>query len=163
MLSSCAFAPVERPPVTVVQNKPNRYFDMPHERTLDLASLAAESMGYNLVTDSGLIRTNIKPILIQGNCNCGTWNGVTVTGYADSLLLIDVDKLSESKTQVSVEARFATRFQGRNLYGTVTRDETYPCASLGNLENQYFASLDRLVAHLGKYGGKKRVNRTRKD
>jgi hypothetical protein len=154
-LSSCAFAPVDKPGIDTISKKTNRYYEIGYEKTADLASLAAESMGYKVGREMGQIRSTMKPVLIQGNCNCGTWNGTAIQGYADSVLMIDVTKLSDTKSQVTLEARFATRFQGRNLYGMVTRDETYPCASTGGLENQYFASLDRLVAHMGKYGDKK--------
>lgn len=157
LVSGCAFSPVERPLIDVGQPLQNRYFDLPKTDLMEVCKVTAQNMGYSVIHEdptSGIIRTGLKQIEIAGNANCGTWNGNQIGGFAGSAMEIKVKSLGDRKSMAEVDARFATRFQGKNLYGMVTRDESYRCASLGQLENQYFSSLTVLAEHWKKVGEK---------
>ena len=156
-LSACAFAPVERPVIDQSQPKPNRYFKMSKDDLYEVCKITAMNMGYSIDHEDpaqGLIRTGLKKIDVSGNANCGTWNGSQINGRAASALEIKVKSLAENKSMVTLDLRIAARFLGRNLYGMVTRDETYRCSSLGQLENQFFSSVGILATHWKKGGAK---------
>ena len=63
--------------------------------------------------------------------NCHNWN-------AESVFIVNAK--NQSNGNVSVKAGFgcATTFSGKNLYGAVTKVETYRCASRGIAENQFW-------------------------
>ena len=147
-VSSCAFSPVERPKVTADQGSKHRQVKLPRKQAIELACLAATSMGYDILSvdhSSGYIKTNVKPMPIAGNAHCGSWNGTPIKGMATSAMFIKVLVLSQNTSLIKVTGLFGTRFKGRNLYGMVTRDETFRCASMGNLEYKYLEVVERLA------------------
>jgi len=148
LIGACAFAPVDRPVVDANQGSQQRAINLPAGPAFEVAVLAAKSMGYDLLVSNkagGHVKTNIKAMPIQGNANCGAWHGVPIKGMASSALEIKVAEVGQNRSMVTVWALWGTRFQGRNVYGMVTRDESYRCASLGALESNYMEVLTRLA------------------
>ena len=136
---------------------PNRYYELDFERTVELAESAVKNIGYSVehtYSYVGVVEAVPQPVNTQGLCDCGQWNGVPIQGMASSRFLININKISKDKTQVAMVLQFGTHFKARNRMGMVTREETYLCASTGELENRYFAALDQLVADAAKQGDK---------
>ena len=75
-LGSCAFAPVNRPPVNKYNVPNQKYYELPQKALLDMSQKALNAMGYqtSLVTENGPVMTATRPVLTQHNCDCGTWN-----------------------------------------------------------------------------------------
>lgn len=147
-LAACAFAPVERPIVNDNAGSQQRFVNLPPDQAFKVAELAAKSMGYDILISNkagGYLKTNAKSIPVQGNTDCGAWHGVPVHGTVASALVVKVANLKDNQSSVSVFGFYATKFQGRNLYGMVTREETYRCASLGSIENTYMDVLTGLA------------------
>jgi hypothetical protein len=148
LIGACAFAPVERPVVGANAGSQERIINLPHAQAFEVAELAAKSMGYEILISnkaSGYLKTNAKKVPVQGNANCGSWNGVPIQGTAASALEVRVSERDKDHCGVTVWGFYGTKFQGRNLYGMVTREETYRCNSLGAVENTYMQILTRLA------------------
>jgi hypothetical protein len=146
VLSGCAFSPVSKP-------DPGRYlatvpraatFEATEAQVIDACKSALEAIGYSVQTanaDVGLVRTQVAPILVPQNCDCGSWNLAPVTGTADSVLEVRVKSLAGGLTGVEVEHLCGTRFAGQNLYGATTVQEVYRCASKGFAEKKFLETL----------------------
>ena len=148
LLAACAFAPVDRPVIGANAGSQERLINLPQDQAFKVAELAALSMGYDILISnkaSGYLKTNAKSVPVQGNADCGAWNGTPVHGTMASALEIKVSERNKNQCSVTVWGFFGTKFQGRNLYGMVTREETYRCASAGTVENTYMQVLTRLA------------------
>lgn len=148
LLAACAFAPVDRPVINDNAGSQQRFVNLSPDQAFEVAELAAKSMGYEILTlnkAKGYLKTSAKSIPVQGNADCGAWHGVPVHGTMATVLLVKVVDLKGNQSSVSVLGFYAVKFQGRNLYGMVTREETYRCASLGSLENTYLEVFTRLA------------------
>lgn len=146
-LASCAFAPVNRPPVNKYSVRNQEVFEIPKKELLDMAQKALNSMGYqtSLVTDNGPVATATMSVLTQQNCDCGTWNNSPIQGKADSLITVKVLAQKDGRNAVFIDANFTVLFTGRNIYGMTTRQESYRCASLGLVENLFWSQMNDLI------------------
>jgi hypothetical protein len=146
VLSGCAFSPVSKP-------DPGKYlasvakaatYEATEAQVLDASKSSLEAMGYGIQTvnaDVGLVRTQVAPILVPQNCDCGSWNLSPVSGTADSVLEVRVKTLAGGLSGVEVEHLCGTRFAGQNLYGATTVQEVYRCASRGYAEKKFLETL----------------------
>lgn len=151
-LNACAFAPVERPKVDH-NRRYERTYQLDLAQTFQAAKQAADTMGYGIQSsdqDLGEIVTFPKQIKVGGNADCGTWNGSPISGNVASTLEIRVEKAGKAASRVHLEHLLKGQFTGRNLYGMVTRQERYFCASHGVVERQYLAVLDEIVSRKEK-------------
>lgn len=149
-VSGCAFSAVRRPEI-------NRYFDQfSRTQTFSISvgdavmasKSSAEAMGYEILTvnsDLGLVRTKVRPVTIPDVCDCGTWNRVAINGTAESTLVVNSRPEGDNRASVSIDVQCITNFSGQNLYGATTRRETYPCASRGVIENEFWSTLGRVL------------------
>jgi len=157
-LTSCAFAPVKKPILKKDKAPVNGFYNISSKELLKYASLGLENMGYKISVldeEKGEIHTDlskagIKITQVQGNCDCGTWNGSPVTGLSGSAFTIRVLALKPEESKVEIKARFFVRFTGRNLYGMPTSSAEYECESLTRLENQYLNNLNVLIEQRAK-------------
>jgi hypothetical protein len=116
---------------------------------LDVGKSALEGMGYeiaNVNSDLGLIRTKVRPVLAPAVCDCGTWNAMKVSGSCDSVLVASAERTDDNGTALSIKHECATVFTGRNLYGGITRRETYFCASTGVVEHEFWLTLAKVMS-----------------
>jgi hypothetical protein len=151
--SSCAFSPVKRPIIEQSDLTKSRIYKINASDLYEIIDDTVIDLGYTIkqnIEDSRSIFTNVKQVEIASNCNCGTWNGSFIGGYAGSELLIHINSIDDNTSELVLTSSLATRFRGRNLYGVVTRDETYRCKSYGTIENQFFASLDMKVSSINQ-------------
>ena len=108
---------------------------------MDIARSALQSTGYEVISfvpELGEIRTKSKPVASPGMCDCGTWNGAVVTGNAESVFIVTAKNQTDGKVGVKAGFGCATTFSGTNLYGAVTKVETFNCASRGVIEGQFW-------------------------
>lgn len=148
-LSGCAFSAFDRPHVDTSQPLPTRTLDLPPSEAFKAATAAAQNLGYKIAVSDpqrGLIRTDIKEFPLDGNANCGTWNGMQLVGYVAAVLIIEVKEVEPGKSVVTLDCRMGGFFQGRNGMGMVTREEAYRCASFGWVESNYLMRLSALAA-----------------
>jgi hypothetical protein len=147
---SCAFSPVVR------VNFDRYYNQFPREKTIassaaetaEAAQSALQAMGYDIqafTPELGTILTKVHSVPIPALCDCGTWNTGEVGGSADSQIKITLTSQG-SDTAVAIEHGCGTTFRGQNLYGATTRQETYRCASRGNIEREFWDKLERIAA-----------------
>jgi len=137
----CAFSAVRRP-----DPKP---IALPYDQAVEACRAAAEAIGYQIHSASpaaGIVRTSPRPVQIPELCDCGTWNMDKVTGSAFSTLIATVSAQGNDTSVVTLDNECSTTFTGRNLYGMVTRQEAYRCASKGAMERDFWAMLDRICA-----------------
>ncbi len=149
-LGACAFSAVDRPQIGPQDGTMQSQFKLPPEDLYILAKITAGTMGYGILREdesTGKIVTDLKPITTVGNCECGTWNGVPVTGNVDSAMILTVSRIGAGVSSLKVQSRFAARFIGRNLYGMITRDETYRCAGTGALEKNFITTARNLAVN----------------
>jgi hypothetical protein len=152
-LSSCAFAPVNKPILKKDKAAVKGVFNISSKELLKYSSLTLENMGYKIVNldeEKGEILTDltqpgVKTVQIQGNCDCGTWNNIPVAGVSGSAFIIKVSALNPEESKIEIKARFFVKFTGRNLYGMPTSSAEYECESLTGIENQYLTNLGMLV------------------
>jgi hypothetical protein len=142
-LAGCAFSPVERPVATkyVDSQITHNFSGVTKDAAMDMARSALQSSGYEVISyvpELGEVITKSRLVNIPDICDCGTWNGSVVSGNADSMFIINAKDQVDGK--VSVKSGFAcsTTFSGKNIYGAVTRVETYICASRGVAENRFW-------------------------
>lgn len=143
VLSGCAFSPVERVPVT-------KHFDsqaaiefsgITKDAAMDIARSALQSSGYEVISfvpELGEVRTKSKIVPTPAMCDCGTWNGTVISGNAESVFVVIAKNQSDGKVAVKAGFGCATTFSGKNLYGVVTKVESYSCASRGIVEGQFW-------------------------
>jgi len=157
-LTSCAFAPVNKPILKKNKAPVKGFYNISSKELFKYSSLALENMGYKIVKldlENGEIHTDlskagIKIVQVQGNCDCGSWNGSPVTGVAGSAIIAKVLALNPEESKIEIKARFFVHFTGRNLYGMPTSVADYECESLAGLENQYLTNLNMLVEQRAK-------------
>lgn len=142
-IGGCAFAPVDQVPVGKYTSPDsyNEFTKLSKESAMDIARSALQSSGYEVigfVPELGEVRSKSKGVLTPTVCDCGSWNGNVITGTADSLFVINVKSQPGGGSSVKATFTCATTFSGKNLYGAVTRMETYACASRGTTENQFW-------------------------
>ena len=148
-LAGCAFSPVNRPRAAENSGIREKVLKYPPQRAFNLAALTAQSMGYRFFKadrNSLAIITMPKALPAGGNADCGTWNGRPISGSTDGCLFLEVAGLGQGESRVRVQARYVATFRGRNIYGMVTTQETFRCASLGDLEEDFLARLKRMAA-----------------
>lgn len=151
-VSGCAFSAVKRPNPGQYQSR------FPLSQTISVlipeaaeaSKSSIEAMGWETLTVNaaiGIVRSKARPVVIPALCDCGTWNGSVVSGTADATLVVNLESGSaEGTTLVRLSVECVTNFAGQNLYGATTRRETYGCASKGGIENEFWATLKRVVA-----------------
>lgn len=66
-------------------------------------------------------------------------------GSADSQIKLNLTSQG-GETRVALEHVCGTTFRGQNLYGATTRQETYQCASRGNIEREFWDKFERIMA-----------------
>lgn len=150
LAGACAFTPPNQPTINEGDGKQSRTFQLPAKELYKVAWTTAQNMGYQVWLGDpgqGIIRTDLKPAVTHGNCECGDWHGVPVQGNVDSCLFIKVTPRGQGSADLTVSAHYSTRFIARNGYGMITRDDTYRCGSKGGLEKIYLSSLASLAAH----------------
>jgi hypothetical protein len=151
-MAGCAFAPVTRVPA-------NRYYarfqhsqvvELGREDAMNAARSSLEAIGFEMQSvtpELGIIRTRPRVVMIPEVCDCGSWNGDTVHGTALSSMVITVKDAPAGPRASLIEIDHSCVFQftGHNLYGGVTREETYACASRGGLESEFWQTLKRFI------------------
>ncbi len=151
LFQGCAFSPVRRPDPLLYKDSfvGSRVIPLPYERTLEACNSAAESIGFkihSLSKEAGVVRTVPRPAQIPEVCDCGTWNMDPVRGWGEAALVATVREQGPGKSVVTLDNECGTNFTGRNLYGIVTRQEAYRCASRGHLEKTFWDMLDQILA-----------------
>lgn len=139
LLTGCAFSPVDKPVAAkhVSQEKLWRVESKDTLAVLDATKAAMESAGYETASSTpelGELKTKPKSLPIPEFCDCGTWNGSVVNGSAFSVVIATFTAQPNDEGTLKVSHGCATTFMGRNLYGAVTTQETYACASRGQTE-----------------------------
>lgn len=150
-LTGCAFSPVNRPNVDryLHQFLQSQVFATTIQGGAEASKSALEVMGYETLTvniDIGLVRTKVRQVTLPDVCDCGTWNGGTIHGTADSTVIVNVESKTDKEVSVQVSTQCITNFTGHNLYGVTTRQETYQCASRGVVENAFWSALRRVLS-----------------
>ena len=150
-LSGCAFSAVKRPNVGqyLGQFPQSESFPFTVEEGLAASKSSIEAMGWETLAVNlaiGLVRSKPRPVTTPNICDCGTWNGATISGTADATLVVNLEPGGPGRTAVRVSVECVTNFAGQNLYGATTRRETYACASRGAVENEFWATLKRVLA-----------------
>ena len=143
VLTGCAFSPVERPPVTkyVDSQAVYEFSGITKDAAMEIARSSLQSNGYEVISfvpELGEVRTKAKLVSTPAVCDCGTWNGTVITGNAESVFIITSKNQSDGKVSVKGGFSCGTTFSGTNLYGAVTKVETYACASRGVAEGQFW-------------------------
>lgn len=160
VLTGCAFSPVERPPITkyVDSQAAYEFTGLTKDEAMDIARSSLQSSGYEVISfvpELGEVRTKSKLVSTPAVCDCGTWNGAVITGNADSLFIVTVKNQSDGKVSVKGDFSCNTTFSGTNIYGAVTKVETYTCASRGVAESQFwekFREIDMVRKQNSKTG-----------
>lgn len=147
---ACAFSPVRRPEVKphVSRAPEGMALDLSVGDAVEASKEALEAMGYEILTANpalGLVRTKVRSIPVPEKCDCGTWNASPVKGTAESTVIVNTQSEGEDKVSISISMECITNFTGQNLYGATTRRETYPCASRGIIEQEFWPTLQRIL------------------
>ena len=142
-LAGCAFSPVEKAPITkyVDSQEVKEFSGLSKDAAMDIARSALQSTGYEVISfvpELGEIRTKTRLVATPAQCDCGTWNGNVVSGNADSVFIVTAKNQGENKVGVKAGFGCAVTFSGKNLYGAVTKVESYNCASRGVVEGQFW-------------------------
>jgi hypothetical protein len=157
-LAGCAFSAVDRPPLTKYAKMfpRSQTFAVSTEEAIDSSAKALVAMGFEIqsvTSELGVIRTRERAIAVPQVCDCGSWNGVQVHGSGTSIVLVNVAQRAGA-VEVAVDFQCGVNFTGHNLYGAPTRQETYQCASPGNVEREFWSTLRRILdAHRTQGGG----------
>jgi hypothetical protein len=154
-LSACAFSAVNRPPTAKYATgiKTSAIYPVGLKQAMKATADSFGSLGYQVLSSSielSEMKSNVLQVVIPSTCDCGTWNGGTVGGTADSNLRVrftDASTTEHVATRFDIEFVCGTRFRGHNLYGAVTRDETYACASRGIVESKFWDTVSRWVSN----------------
>lgn len=139
LISGCAFSPVDRP-IAAKHASPEKVWQVQNKNTssvLDAVRAALESAGYeaaSVTPELGELKTKVREVAIPEFCDCGTWNGGVIQGTAQSVLIATFKLQPNEEGVLKIGHRCATTFMGRNMYGAVTTQETYACASRGQTE-----------------------------
>ena len=154
-LSGCAFSPVTRPnPAQYLgQFRQQDTFSDTVENGTDAAKATIEALGWEILTtnpDLGLARSKTRKVIIPDVCDCGSWNGGTIAGTADGVLVVNLESKGQNESTVKVSLECVTNFTGRNLHGATTRQETYACASRGIVEGQFLDTFSRVLSAASK-------------
>ena len=154
ILSGCAFASVNRPSIDLYNQNivPKETIALNSSATLDIAKDALEGMGYEIQTinkDLRLVRTKPLSVIVPNVCDCGTWNGNTISGTANSMIIVKVVAASAESSTLTIEHECFVNFAGHNLYGITTRSESYQCASRGIIEKEFWYTLNRILSSRG--------------
>lgn len=149
--AGCAFSSVDRTSVDKYRSTFSTSESLKANPGLatDASKSALEAIGYevqSVTPELGLLRTRAREVSVPTTCDCGSWNGRDVSGVANSFLVVRVQPEGADKTSLRVEHSCAVNFTGRNLFGGVTRQETYECASRGVVERQFWDALRQTVA-----------------
>lgn len=147
LATACAFAPVDRP-VSAPQAKAWQVKSKDVPAMLDAAKTAFESAGYgtaSITPDLGELKSKPRALAVPEFCDCGTWNGSTVGGMAQSELIATYRVQPNEEGTLQVSHVCATAFRGRNLYGMVTRREAYACASRGQIETDLNQRIETIL------------------
>jgi hypothetical protein len=151
IISGCAFSSVDRPNVNQFHNQfqQSKRLEVGKQDAIEMTKIALLSMGYEIhMADQylGLVRTKTRNVPVPEIGDCGTWNSNIIQGAADSVLIVNIAAPSLTESDVSLDHQINTNFTGRNLYGAPTRIESYPCASKGVIENQFWTAIQKIIA-----------------
>jgi hypothetical protein len=108
-----------------------------------------EAMGYEIqafTPELHLVSTKPHAVGTPAVCDCGTWNGSDVSGAAQSTLKLTTQAVDDSVSVLKLEHTCAANMTGRNLYGGITHQETYQCASRGVVEKEFWNTLRTVIA-----------------
>ena len=149
-ISGCAFSAVKRPNPALYSRtiKTTEPLEVSKAEAMDAARRALKLAGYEIQADDtqlGIIRTKSAQVPIPAICDCGTWNLDPVTGMADSYFEAVVEPVDASHSLLKLTFFCGATFTGHNLYGAVTRQETYQCASRGEAEKNLWQMIDRVL------------------
>jgi hypothetical protein len=149
--SGCAFSPVKRPDPGLYKSQivGGKIVPLPYAAAIDACKAAAEAIGFGIHAvspEAGVVRTTGREVQIPEVCDCGTWNLDQVRGTGHSVLVATVKQQNDDESLVTLDNECGAHFTGRNLYGAVTRQEAYRCASRGYLESEFWKMLDQVVA-----------------
>lgn len=150
LISSCAFAPVNRPDKNKYNEKflQTKTYNISLEEALKASNDSLEALGFEIQASNislGLVRTKTLLVNIPKVCDCGTWNGKAINGNADFNFIITLTSNLNNQTSIDIETTCSTTFSGQNLYGATTRRETYDCASCGIYEEEFWATFEKLI------------------
>ncbi len=149
LFGACAFAPVDRPVIQKGQGVQQRAVKLPPDQAFEVALQALQNMGYTIASQDqgkGLIRSGPKEVSLEDHADCGSWNGRALRGKCASILVVKVSQFDSGQSLVVAAGFFGVKFKGHNKLGMVTREETFRCASLGALENNYMRVMTNLAA-----------------
>lgn len=144
ILSACAFSPVKRPD-TVEAIKPlvNSY-DVSSVKAKESLEGALVVVGYEPIRDGDdNVLTKARNLDVPEYCDCGTWNGKQVTGFAASVIRTNV--IGAGPVILELSHLCKVTFTGTNIYGVVTRQEQYSCASNRKMENSLLTEFEKYL------------------
>lgn len=151
IISGCAFAPVDTPPIDKYSPKKSMLYinGATVEQGMDVARSALQSSGYEIhsfTPELGEVRTKNRLIQVPELCDCGTWNSSVVQGSADSNIVIIVKNDGDNRISLSAEHQCTNTFYGRNLYNQITVQQPLKCASRGTIEREFFEKIDAIAS-----------------
>ncbi|WP_124514896.1 hypothetical protein [Acidovorax sp. FJL06] len=154
LVTGCAFSPVDKPVAAkhVSQDKLWQVKSKDTVAVLDATKVALESAGYETASTTpelGELKTKPKQLPIPEHCDCGTWNSGVVQGSAQSVLVATFKTQPNDEGALKISHGCATTFMGRNLYGAVTTQETYVCASRGQTESDVSQRIEAIFKARG--------------
>ena len=91
----------------------------------------------------GILKTNSQKVVMDTDLNAdgGSWNGRAIHGTASCTAEVRI------KGQVAaVTCSYVVEMKGWNGQGNVTRQETYPCLSLGTRENLILSEIEKMCS-----------------
>lgn len=154
-LTGCAFSSVDRPNVQQFKTRiTSANFPLLQKGdALDIAGAAMRSIGFEVGSSTpelGEVKSAAKPALVPLVCDCGSWNGTQISGTADSVFSVSIERSGTSDALLKFNIACATNFKGQNLFGATTRNETYQCASTGVLEDRFLENFTKIKTERGK-------------
>ena len=154
MLGGCAFAKVQQPDQGLYRVRKERSFEATPSQMVQAMKRAYEKAKYS-VDESGqdpsmVISKNRDIPIIQG-CDCGSWNGAKVYGTANSRLVASLGLEADTNSiRVTLDHQCTTNFTGTNIYGAVTRRESYRCATTNKVESDIWTAAEEALAEMQK-------------
>lgn len=149
--NGCAFSPVKRTPIKKYSGTfaKTHTVELGYVESFRAVREALSAMGYSVQAEStalGVVRTAPVSMLAEGICDCGTWNGSHLSGPVSSMITVGITAQTATRCTIGITHQCVAAFHGRNLKGSITREESYECASMGRVENNFWLLLQRFCS-----------------